>query len=219
MTNIDVCNMALDIIGQGGQMTSFDEMTPEAEMCKRHFMPTYQAALEQFNWTFARRDEVIDEENWLKDVCVLPYAYAYSIPEDVMRILYLTEVNAPSITETMGNREAIQFNFRNYDNKKVLATDHKPGFAMHYQAFIEDVSACSPSFTYALTYLLASRLASGSLGSNDRLTIGVKLYQVGYQLLTQAAAQDAQQGNYSVDNFKYSSFIRSRTRGRGHKWR
>ena len=219
MTNIDVCNAALDIVGQGGQIATFDDPTPEAERCKRHFMPTYLAALEQFNWSFARRDEVINEENLLEDVCVLPYQYAYSLPEDVMRVLYLTEVNAPADIETLGNRDGIQFNFRNYDNKKVLATDHAPDFAIHYQAFLEDVSLCPPSFAYALSYLVASRIASGMLGSNDRVTIGIKLYQMGYQLLTQAAAYDAQQGNYSLDNHKYSSFIRSRTGGRSNRWR
>ena len=219
MTNIDVCNMALDIVGQGGQINSFDELTPEAELCKRHFLPTYQSALEQFNWSFSRRDEVIDEENRLEDVFALPYLYVYSIPEDVLRILYLTELDAQPQVETEGNRDAIQFNFRNYDGKKVLATNHQPGFVMHYQAFLEDISTCSPSFVNALTYLLASRIASGILGSNDRLTVGVKLYQVGYQLLSQAAAYDAQQGSYSVDNNRYSKFIRVRTGRRGTKWR
>ena len=219
MTNIDVCNAALDIVGQGGQIDTFDDPTPEAERCKRHFMPTYLAALEQFNWSFARRDEVINKDDLLTDVVVLPYQYAYSLPDDVMRVLYRTEVDAPAEVETLGNREGIQFNFRNYDNKKVLATDHAPDFAIHYQAFLDDVSLCTPSFAYALSYLVASRIASGMLGSNDRVTIGVKLYQIGYQLLHQAASYDAQQGNYSIDNHKFSSFLRSRGAGRGKPWR
>ena len=127
MTNIDVCNRALDIVGQGGMITSFDQRTPEAEMCKRHFMPTYQTALDAYNWSFARRDEIIDKDNLLSDVCVLPYAYAYELPEDVMRVLYLTEMDAPATIETLSNRHAIQFNFRNYDGKKVLATNTAEG--------------------------------------------------------------------------------------------
>lgn len=219
MTNIDVCNRALDIVGQGGMITSFDQRTPEAEMCKRHFMPTYQTALDAYNWSFARRDEIIDKDNLLSDVCVLPYAYAYELPEDVMRVLYLTEMDAPATIETLSNRHAIQFNFRNYDGKKVLATDHEPGFAIHYQAYVEDVSLCSPLFLHALTYLLASVLASSSIGSNDRVNIGIKLQQLAAMYLTQAAANDAQQGSYSVDNGKYSSFVTCRTGHRGRRWR
>lgn len=220
MTNVDVCNMALDIIGQGGHIESFDEFTPEAEMCKRHFMPTYRAALEQYNWSFSRRDEVIDEENRLENVYALPYAYVYSIPEDVLRILYLTELDAQPRVETEGNRDAIQFNFRNYDGAKVLATNHAPGFVMHYQAFLDDVGTCSPTFIYALSHLLAGSLAAGILNSNDRLTVGLKLTQLGQTLLAQSASNDARQGAYSVDNNKYSGFIKVRTgrpSGRGKR--
>lgn len=219
MTIVELCNRALDIIGQGAMIESLDEVSPEAEMCKRHFMPTYLMALDMFNWSFARRDEIIDEENLLSDVTVLPYLHAYELPEDVMRILYLTELDAPSRIESVGFRDGIPFNFRNYDGKKVLATDHRPGFVVHYQATIEDINLCPPLFLGALTNLLAAELAASSIGSNDRVNISNKMRQVALALMTQAAANDAQQGAYVVDNNKHSRFIDVRTSRGRRKWR
>lgn len=210
MTNIEVCNMALDIISQGGHIQSLDEHSTEAEACKRHFKLVYDNALNSHNWSFARRDEVITTEDLLADVVSLPYKYSYKLPEDVMRVLKLTEVDAGASDETLAERQAIQFNFRNYDGAKVLVTDHVAPFAIQYVAYLEDLDQCSPTFISALTYLLASKLACSFLGGDRSFDISLKLYQLGSAELASAAGLDAQQGSYSISTGKYSSFLRAR---------
>lgn len=209
-TIVEVCNVALDLIGQGGRIKSLDEASPEAEACKLHFYPTYESCLDFGNWSFARRDEIIDEQDYLKDVCVLPYHYAYRLPKDVMRVLYLTNLDAKPKVETVNADRPIQFNFRNYDGEKVIATDHQPNFVIHYQAYVDPKDYIQPTFVSALSYMLASKLAASLIRGTDGITIGGKLYQLGYTELNRAAGFDAQQGAYSVDRYKPTSFIRAR---------
>lgn len=211
MTVTDICNLALAIVGQSRKITSLEERSPEAEACKLLFQPTLDICLESCNWSFARKDEIIDAENLLPDVVVLPYTHAYELPSDVMRVLYLQGIKRSPYIETMGERNAIQFNFRNYDGKKVLATNHNIPFAVHYQCYITDPQICSPSFCDALSYVLASKLANTLIRGVEGITVGQTLLQTGQARLMQAASFDAQQGNYSIDNFKVSSFIRART--------
>lgn len=210
MSIIDVCNIALDIISQGGHIQSMDEHSTEAEACKRHFQLVYDNALNTHNWSFARKDEVITTDDLLADVVALPYKYSYSLPEDVMRILKLTEVDAGASDETLATREAIQFNFRNYDGRKILATDHSAPFAVQYQAYVKDIEQCSPTFVSALAYLLASKLACTFIGGTSGYDVSLKLYQLGMSELATASALDAQQGSYSINEGKFSSFIRAR---------
>ena len=210
MTDIDICNTALALIGQSRSIESMDEVSPEAEACKMFYKQSLDLCLDSNNWGFARRDEVITNEDLLEDVVVLPYLHAYKLPEDVMRVLYLTKLKATPDIEAMGKRRAIQFNFRNYDGKKVLATDQEPSFAIHYQAFIDDISVCSPAFYDALSYMLASKLASALIRGSDGVTISSNILKLGMSKLTLAAAYDAQQGGYSVEDKKFSSFMRAR---------
>lgn len=210
MSIVDVCNIALDLIGQGGHIQSLDEHSTEAEACKRHFQLVYNNALNTYNWSFARRDEVITTDDLLADVVALPYKHTYRLPEDIMRILRLTEIDAGAEDETLATRQAIQFNFRNYDGTKVLATDAVAPFVVQYQAYLDDIDQCPPTFISALTYILASRLAGAFIGGTSGYDVGVKLYQMGTLEMTAASNLDAQQGSYSITDGKFSSFIKAR---------
>lgn len=210
MDAIEACNVALATMGQARKIASLDERSPEAEACKLVYQQSLNLCLEANNWSFCRRDEVITEEEFLQDVVALPYKYAYSIPEDVMRILSLQPLRSGAETENMGTRHGIQFNFRNYDGKKIIATDSKPPFVVHYQCYLDDLSVCSPSFLDGFCYVLASKLAATLIRGIDGLNIGKTLLQLGTERLQLASAYDAQQGNYASEDQRYSSFIRAR---------
>lgn len=210
MDAIEICNYALSIVGQSRKIASFEERSPEAESCKLLYSQTLNLALEQYNWSFARRDEIITDEQYQRDIVALPYKYAYKLPDDVMRVLYLQPVNSGEIIETMGKRRAIQFNFRNYDGKKILATDSRPNFAVHYQCYLDDISVCSPSFIDGFSYLLASKLSGTLIRGVDGINISSAFLKIAQERLALASAYDAQQGNYAADDYRYSSFIRAR---------
>lgn len=210
MDTVELCNLALAMAGQARKITSLDEVSPEAEACKLLFKPTLDICLEACNWSFARRDEVIDEQNYLPDVVALPYEFAYELPSDVMRVLALQPIKGGPFMETMAMRDGFQFNFRNYDNKKILATDKRAPFAVQYQCYLDDISICTPSFCDAMAYVLGGKLCTTLIRGVDGMNIGSTYLNMGMARLQQAAAFDAQQGNYAIDNHKWSSFIKAR---------
>ena len=63
MEKIDICNNALDLIGQGTHIDSLDEQSFEARSCKRLFKPVLNQCLDIYNWSFARKDEVITADS------------------------------------------------------------------------------------------------------------------------------------------------------------
>lgn len=208
---IEVCNLALDLVGASRHIKTLDDVSPEAEACKRLYRPVLESALNTYNWTFCRRDEILNAGDLVEDAYPLPYKYAYRLPKDVMVILMLTEVRASSGIETRRNTDRlIQYNLRNIDDQLVLVTNHAPDLVIHYQCYTEDISLGSPLFREALAYLLASKLAVALIKGNSGLTISGQLFQTGLLNLGNAASRDASQGVETVSEGVFSSFISAR---------
>lgn len=53
MTSVDVCNLALSQLGGKFIITSLDEDTHGAQLCKAVFEPLRDAVLEEMDWSFA----------------------------------------------------------------------------------------------------------------------------------------------------------------------
>lgn len=207
---IKISNDALALIGQNRIIKAFDNKSLEAAHCERLFDDTLNTLLETFNWSFCRKDEVITEDYLLKEVISLPYNYSYKIPEDVKTILFITHRYDTSDVETLATKETIQFNFRQYDNKKILATNEPPGFVLHYQAHLEDLSIATSGFRQALSYFLASGLAPAFIKGTQGLQVGQELYKQGTLLINTAIGIDSQQGAATIQNGKQSRYIRAR---------
>lgn len=210
MQAIDVCNGAIDLIGQGRHIENFDNSSPESAICSRLYPQSLKFVLDLYNWSFARRDEIITKDYLLPDVVSKPYDYSYKLDDDVNRVLFLTDVDADQNVETNGYERRIQFNFRNYDGKKILVTNKAPDFVMHYQCFLDDVSVASPTFLEGLQYILASRLAGSIIKGQLGVTIGQSFAQYGLSLLNVSAGIDAQQGGDFVNDRKKCKFIMAR---------
>lgn len=211
ITSVELCNNALDLIGSGRMLKSMEDFSPEGEACARLYQPSLELCLDMFNWSFARKDEVIDDKELLKDVVSLPYRFSYKVPDDVMKILFLSEMEADYRIDTRvrGNR-LIQYNLRNVDDQRVIATDHAPGFVIHYQAYINDLSLCPALFREGLSFMLAAKLAASLLKGTTGVSLHKEFYQNGMFALNNAAANDATQGAETVSDGVYSSFLKSR---------
>lgn len=210
---LDICNNALDRIGQGSRIASLSEQSPEAEACARWYPITYASALEAYNWSFARRDEILTSDDLLADFNPIPYKYAYKIPNDLMKILYITRPNVGEYVETLGNRTGVSFNFRSQDGVKVIACSSPPPLVIHYQANLDpinDIELCTPAFANALSILLASNIVGSLVRDVTSASVSLELYKLGSAFLAQAASYDANQGGYTVSNNKYSSFLLAR---------
>ena len=67
MNKLDICNNALDLVGQGIHIDSFDENSKEADVIRRNYQSTVDRALSMYDFSFARKDEVITEDYLIKD--------------------------------------------------------------------------------------------------------------------------------------------------------
>lgn len=208
---IDVCNLALDLMGGNRHIQTLDDRTPEAEACKRLYKPVLDSVLNTYNWSFCRRDEILNADDIVSDALPLPFNLAYRVPDDVMQILMLTEVDAtPDIESLRRRNRLIRYNLRNIEEQIVIATNHPPDIAIHYQCYTEEVSLGSPMFREALAYLLADKLACALIKGTSGLSIADKLYQKGMMTLGNAASRDATQGVETVTEGVVSSFIKAR---------
>lgn len=215
ITKIDICNNALDLIGQGLHINSFDDKSKEADLCKRNYQLAVERCLTKFYFSFARKDELIANDYLLSDVVSIPYLYTYKLPNDVMNILYLEHYRKGE-NETIDNQDIIKFNFRvvsvNSTPTKCIVTNEQAPFVIQYQAFIDDPNLFSPQFLESLEYLLASRFASALIHGTTGVQISSNLMQTAMQLLQLASQQDNQQGAQSIidDETPIPEFIKVR---------
>lgn len=209
ITQLDICNNALDLVGQGSHITSLEDQTKESDLCKRNYEPTIERALSKYNFSFARKDEVIKKDDLLSEAVCLPWKYAYTLPDDLMKVLYLDDINACSNSERI-RQDKTRFNFRQYDDERVLVTDESAPFVIHYQALVTSPDLFSVQFTESIEYLLASRIATALIHGTTGVQIGNSLLQNGLTFLQMAADQDAQQGAESINQIEQPYFIRTR---------
>lgn len=196
VTEIDICNNALDLIGEGLSITSFDDQTKQAELCKRLYPLSVERSLAKYYFSFARRDEVITKDN-LIDYVSLPYRFTYKIPDDVQTILYLEQGIRKGGGEKIDTPN-IDFNFREIHGQRCIVTDTEYPITMHYQAKITDTNLFPSDFTEALEYCLAARLAPACIKGATGIEISSKLMGQGLTLLSMASGRDTQQGADSI---------------------
>lgn len=212
-TKVDICNNALDLIGQGIHIKGFDDQTKEADLCRRNYQQIVDRCLTKFNFSFARKDELITNSYLVSDVVSIPYKYTYKIPSDVMNILYL-ERYSKSKDETINNKDTIKFNFRvvkiNNVPTRCIVTNIEDPFVIQYQAFIDDPNLFSVQFTEAVEYMLGARLASALIHGSTGLNTSNNLMQKALMLLQFAIGQDNQQGADSIQDDAIPEFISAR---------
>lgn len=219
MQIVDIWNNAMGQIGQGTHIDNVNEVSFEARTCKRLFEPVLNQCLDSYNWSFARKDEVITKDNLVTttdadgntvEIVSLPWRHSYTLPDDVMRVLFLTPLNANSDAERIGYLDEIRFNFRNYADKKVLVTDAEPDFAVHYQAYTDNIALFSPSFIHALEFYLASGLAGTIVKGSIGYQMSLDLLKYAEQFLNRAISLDSQQGANSIEKKVQPASIRAR---------
>lgn len=209
MEIIELCNNALDLVGQGTHIEDMSENSKEADLCRRNLDPVIKRALDKFNFSFVRKDEVITEDNEINVVCI-PYEHAYSLPSDLQRVLFLSDINDDSSSESI-HKENIKYNFRLINGEKVLVTDYQAPFVIHYQSKDYELDLLPDTFVEAVEYLLASKLAIALIHGTTGLQISQQLLQTGNMYLQMSAGQDAQQGSNGIDIDKEKpSFIQAR---------
>lgn len=192
---LDICNNALSLCGQGTHISSFDEESKEADTCKRLFSRTVERCVDKYDWSFCRKDEVITEEYLLKDVASPPFNFTYKLPEDCLRVV---TVHNPELNEMyarqINNCPTLGFDYRNYQGQKVLVTNAKAPFVLEYQALINDVTLFPPTVIEAIEFVLAGVFAVEFIKGTTGAQVGLQLEKQGYNFLKEAWALDSHIG-------------------------
>ena len=201
----DVVNTALSLVGNFS-ISSLEEKTKLGLLCKNNYSNVLQGLLSQGNFSFNRKDEVITKDN-LTDIVSLPYRYTYTIPSDVLKVLYIDDLN--NRLEKI-HHHVSDFNFRVQGKKRYLVTNKQAPFVIQYQSTCDDLSLLSPAFLLAFQYILAAQLATALVTTEKQSnSLQVNLAQQGQVYLNLAIGQDAQQGADSIQD-NYCSFIEGR---------
>lgn len=220
MIDLTICNLAVGLVGGGRPLKSVDDQTPEAVACKSFFRLALDETITSSNWSFTRRDEIITEDDMLKNEhgqviagATLPYSYTYQLPGDLIKVIYLARYSSrPRTIETMAvqHGDLIPFNFRNIDDKLYIAVDFPPPLELHYQCRIKNFSIVSSGFNHACATKLASLIAPAIIGGAEGIELGIALEKKFMETMTRAAAIDAQQGAYSLTTSRTNRFIEAR---------
>ena len=171
-TRVSICNQALGWLG-ANLITSLDDETTEANLCKANYDSLRDAVLESQNWTFATAWEKLIK---LSTSPTSLYPNSFQIPADAIHIIYCgVDYDNP-------------VNWRR-EGQTIVTDDGN--CTIQYIKRIEDEAQFSSLFTQALAARLAADLAIPLTKSRTMQSDMFQLYQV---KLKEAASRDNQQG-------------------------
>lgn len=199
LTEAQLCNIALGLVGQRRTINNLLEATAEAQACAVLYGPARDEVLAEFPWTFATRRSTLAE---IDDVERSGWEYVYALPSDFLEPQYIwTGARLPPIDLQIPF--AIEMN--DDGNGLLLVTDQEDA-ELIYTAKVTTVALFSPLFVKAVSWLLASELALMLPVKPQVAPLMLGRYR---QCLLTAKAGDTRQGEPDVE--PDSEFIRTRS--------
>lgn len=188
---VQLCNMALSHIGSDARVSSISppDGSVEAGHCATFYDQARTELIEPGNWRFAVKRATLaqvtnDSTAW---------AYAYARPSDCLapkRILRpgssLTVFTQDDPHYSPNDDDSAEFNVEG----DVIYTN-EPDAVLLYARDITDTTKFTPSFTSALSYLLASYLAGPIIKGSEGTKIGDAMRQRAMALAATAEAASA----------------------------
>ena len=172
-TKLQVYNMAISAARGRGTLTSLADNTREREECDKWFELIVCVAQEAAYWPFCKQSIVlnnptkIDYDHW---------TYSYALPHTFLRAWYLENLTRFEIVDSR------------------LLSNIESGLRLFFAAKMVDPQTWSPSFTQAVVYALASKLASPLTGKSGLVA---NLIASANQMLLNAQANSlASSGNF-----------------------
>lgn len=206
-SDVDVCNMALSLLGSEAAVVSISppDGSAEAGHCKRFFALARREALELAGFSWTKKRAAMASVTNPSDV----WGYAYQLPGDCITPLRVLQKNwaTSSMLDTYTGRvvtadelrtltEAIGAEFQLEGG--VLLT-HEPDAVLLYVRDMTDLTPASASFISGLSYLLASYISGPIIKGKEGAAAGRELRNAARIVLTDAAVQDTVPGSESHD--------------------
>lgn len=178
-TKLDICNMALAILGQV-DLSSLQEENQRAQLCNQYYDIVRQQLLRSHDWSFAKAVEKLsllkqDEERGLAQ-------FVYNKPT---KCLFVTKIFNKGRVEKADN---FKLEFDVNTKKEVIRTKVEDAYA-EYTRDVEDTTLYDSQFIEAFSAGLAAKMAMSLTGSTQL-----------YQMATQTF-------QYALDNARYSNKV------------
>lgn len=182
VSQVQICNRALQGILGVERINSLDDSTAAAEQCKLHYDDILRGLLEMHPWNFATQRVTLSkfstndrEDEW---------AYKYSRPVNALRIRWVNEPCAARIYISQG---------RSPDSERELTSDaiysDVDGAICEYTGLIEDPKLYPQSFADLMTAEIAKNVCMGLVRDSRLATETAKLAE---RALDHALVQDNQ---------------------------
>lgn len=202
-SNVDVCNMALSLIGSDAIVSSIDPVdgSIEAGHCARFLKQARTEMLDAYTWRWSATRVALA----LVPNPSLTWGYAYGLPSNMLsptRVL-TGGFTSPYEAALLNERSTADFEIEG----STLLTN-EPNAVLLYTVDVADLTAWSPGSITALSYLLASFLAGPLIKGDAGASVGGKMRQIAVKLGAAAMAKDANSG--AEPAFDMASSIRAR---------
>lgn len=150
MDKVTICNMAIGWVG-GNLITSFDDESVEADICREQYDLTRDLVLEYRDWTFAAtRDSMTPLTG-----TPIGWSYQFQLPSDCLVVRKVTDS-----AETLDNKKYIglveSVDFVKESNR-ILA--NRSTIYIKYTKKVTNEAIFSPRFIFALANKMAANLA------------------------------------------------------------
>lgn len=188
-----ICNIALSNIGST-RIPDINEDSEPARACKLMYDPTRQFVLQDHDWGFAEKRELMA----LLDITPIGFTYAYQYPSGCLQ--------AREIYQSVDGEKPIDYTIMSQDSSaSLMVLTEEENATLIYTEDVTNTNMFNPSFIWALAYNLAANLAvpiAKKAALRDKMLGYYGLY------MDKATLLDAKQGKYTT--VQNNDFLQSR---------
>ena len=178
VTYTDIANMALGYVG-GGVLNNLEtDATEDANLARRYFDVSRKAELETYDWSFARRFQVLPAAS---DEPQEPWSFAYVLPADVLAVRGIQRVRGSAPDRRIAYELAASA-----DGNQALVLTDQPDAVLRYTFDQENTAVYTTNFVLALAHRLASYV-----GYSRTRKLNIMEAQLGLAAQARAVAQGA----------------------------
>ena len=188
---VQLCNMALSHIGSDARVTSISppDGSVEAGHCATFYDLARTEMLEPGTWAFSLKRAALAQRTNDSDA----WAYAYAKPSNCLRALRILR---PTMGVTVFNQDTVTAHIDDSDSAQFeiegdVVYSNEPSAVLVYVQDVTDSTKFPPTFTAALSFLLAGYLAGPIVKGNEGAKLGDGMRQRAFNAAEISAAASA----------------------------
>lgn len=185
-SKVDICNMALSVLGDVATVTSIDppDGSAQADHCLRFYSQAVMELIASHNWSFATRRAKLNAMAAVP-LGVIPGEKAFVLPADCQKIVSVASA------DIMPYRN-IKFRKEFFEDHEVVVTRAPSILLTYITSEIQD-GLLPPTFVTALIHRLAAYLAGPLVPGSSGAELASKQLELYQMYLNRAIKFDAQQ--------------------------